>query len=313
MKNSFVLFLFLCIWHVTFSQNIEWTKTVGGTGDESANSIVLDSNGNIYTIGYFNNTVDFDPGNGVFNLTSFGNSDIFILKLDSSGNFLWAKQFGGDSTDIGNSIAVSINGGIYFTGSFSRTSDFDPTSSVSSLISNGKRDVFVCKLDKNGNLLWKYQMGGSKDDEGKSLALSSAHVFITGNIGDDILITKLDSSGNLLWKHNLITKVDLSNPGWGYYRGYHNSKGNSIVVDSKETILITGYYNGFVDFDPGVQEFILKVDDNWIGQYYTYGDGASMFILKLSNSGNFVWVKEMVPTHAGIHGNYISLDHLDNI
>ena len=75
--------------------NFEWAKGIGGSGLDSGLSLAIDSEGNVYTTGSFQGTADFDPGAGTFNLTSAGETDIFISKLDSQGNFEWAKNFGG--------------------------------------------------------------------------------------------------------------------------------------------------------------------------------------------------------------------------
>src|SRR5690606_28763621 len=101
-------------------------------------------------------TVDFDPGIGVFNLTSNGSSDVFIQKLDVSGNFLWAKSFGGgpSSSAAAFSITIDNNGNIYTTGRFWATVDFDPGVGVYNLTSNGRHDIFIQKLDVNGDFLW---------------------------------------------------------------------------------------------------------------------------------------------------------------
>src|SRR6476661_6698087 len=76
--------------------NFLWAKQLGGPGAIVVNSsIAIDDSGNVYTTGSFANTVDFDPGAGVFNLITLGTSSIFVSKLDASGNFVWAKQMGG--------------------------------------------------------------------------------------------------------------------------------------------------------------------------------------------------------------------------
>ena len=94
-----VIFSLICI--IGVSQNFQWAKKMGGTSNDYGNSIALDSGGNVYSTGYFQGTVDFNPGAGTFNLTSAGSNDIFISKLDASGNFVWAKQLGGTSSDYG--------------------------------------------------------------------------------------------------------------------------------------------------------------------------------------------------------------------
>ncbi|MEN7548786.1 SBBP repeat-containing protein [Rapidithrix thailandica] len=75
--------------------NFQWAKSMGGSSYDYGKSIALDSDGNVYTTGYFYGTVDFDPGTGIHNLNAMGYSDIFIQKLDREGNFVWAKSMGG--------------------------------------------------------------------------------------------------------------------------------------------------------------------------------------------------------------------------
>ena len=114
----------------------------------------LDANGNVYTTGFFQGTPDFDPGSGIFNLNSTGGLDVFIQKLDASGNFVWAKQLGDTSSDNANSITVDASGNVYTIGYFSGTADFDPGSGTFNLTSVGGLDVFISKLDASGNFVW---------------------------------------------------------------------------------------------------------------------------------------------------------------
>ncbi len=106
---------------------------------------MVDQIGNVYTTGMFVSTVDFDPGPSTFNLTSAGDRDVFVNKLDSAGNFVWAGQLGGSSEDFGIGIAVA-GGKIYTTGYFSGTADFDPGAGTHTLTSAGGRDIFVSQL-----------------------------------------------------------------------------------------------------------------------------------------------------------------------
>src|SRR5674476_671097 len=124
------------------AQNVSlvWAKNMGGASDDYVNSIAVDASGNVYTTGYFLGTVDFDPGAGTYNLTSAGGYDIFISKLDASGNFVWAKNMGGASDDRGTSIAVDASGNVYTTGSFRGTADFDPGAGTYNLTSAGSGD-----------------------------------------------------------------------------------------------------------------------------------------------------------------------------
>ena len=106
--------------------NTTWAKKMGGTGSDNGKGIAVDATGNVYTTGTFKGTADFDPGTGTFNLVASGVNDIFVSKMDASGNFLWAKKIGGSGDDYGNGIAVDASGNVYTTGSFIGTVDFNP-------------------------------------------------------------------------------------------------------------------------------------------------------------------------------------------
>ncbi len=99
----------------SFAQSPDWlwAKAIGGTLNDYGNSVAVDASGNVYTTGTFQGTVDFDPGAGVFNLTSVGLFDIFISKVDNSGNFVWTKAMGEITNNdyaSGNFIAIDPAG-----------------------------------------------------------------------------------------------------------------------------------------------------------------------------------------------------------
>ena len=203
-----------------------WAKTVGGSGMDWGHSIALDTSGNVYTIGSFQDSVDFDPSSGISNLYNNGNSGTFILKLDPTGNFLWAKNLSGNFDVIGNEIILDDEGKIYITGSFNDTTDFDPGIGVYNLIPNGHQDIFVLKLDTAGDLIWVKNMGSNSADIGFSIKVDNEkNVFTTGyfstylgpadfdpgsgtyNINgvgsSDIFISKLNSSGDFVWAKSM--------------------------------------------------------------------------------------------------------------
>src|SRR5690606_1414173 len=121
------------------------------------------TSGNVYTAGTFIGTADFDPGAGVYYLSSEGDMDIFIQKLDTNGNFVWAKSMGGINWDYGYSVAVDVSGNVYTTGSFRETVDFDPGAGIYNLTSQGGTDIFIQKLDADGNFVWANRMGRSEE------------------------------------------------------------------------------------------------------------------------------------------------------
>ena len=86
-----ILLTFLTGW--LYAQELLWAKQMGGNSSDYGLAIATDASVNVYTTGYFIGTVDFDPGPGVFNLTSVGSTDIFITKFDAGGNLVWAKAY----------------------------------------------------------------------------------------------------------------------------------------------------------------------------------------------------------------------------
>ncbi|MEN7548784.1 SBBP repeat-containing protein [Rapidithrix thailandica] len=269
--------------------NFVWAKSMGGSNFDYGYSIVVDSEGNVYTTGYFQGTVDFDPGAGIHNLSAKGARDIFIQKLDREGNFVWAKSMGGSSNDGGYSMMVDAEDNVYTIGYFSETADFDPGAGTHNLSAKGARDIFIQKLDRDGNFVWAKSMGGSNSNDGQSIALDSeGNIYITGyftgttdfdpgagthNLSakgyyTDIFVQKLDREGNFVWAKSM--------------GGDDSDVGQSIAVDSEGNVYTTGYFKTTADFDPGAGTHPLSTK----GAY-------DIFIQKLDREGNFVWAKSM--------------------
>lgn len=291
MRNKFLLLInLLWITQGLLAQDAQfvWAKSFGAANYDLGQSVVTDVAGNVFTFGYFMGTVDFDPGSGLANLTSSGYQDVFISKLDASGNFVWAKKMGGTSYDIGQSIALDADGNIYTTGYFRGTADYDPGPQVYNLISKGTNDVFISKLDTAGNFIWAKSIGGTASDEGYSIFPDAfGNVYVTGAFNGsvdfdpeagsfvlsssglhDIFILKLDASGNFIWAKKL--------------GGGGDNLPTSLKIDAAGDIYTTGYFNASCDFDPGPLEF------NLISSGLT-----DIFISKLDTAGNFIWAKRI--------------------
>ncbi len=289
------------------SGNFVWAKSMGGTNFDSGNGIAVDSSGNVYTTGSFRDIADFDPGAGIVNLIGAGVDDIFVSKLNSGGNLVWAKGIGGSDYDYGNGIAVDLSGNVYTTGSYFGTVDFDSEAGVFNLTSAGSHDIFVSKLNSGGNFVWAKSMGGVDGDYGNGIAVdSSGNVYTTGYFGatadfdpgtgtanltsmgvDDIFVSKLDGSGNFAWARGM--------GGTDYDFGY------GIATDSNGNVYTTGHFSGTADFDPNSSTVNLIS----AGSY-------DIFVSKLDNGGNFVWAKNM----GGIGSDYgygIATDSSGNV
>ena len=275
----------------------EWAKSTTGSFESSGSSITIDASGNSYTTGIFNGTIDFDPGVGIYNLTCVGSEDVFILKLDVNGNFIWAKNIGGNVTSSAISVYIAIDGSnnIYITGYYTGTVDFDPSVGVDSLTSSGNKDIFISKLDSFGNFIWGKSLGGTAEDKGSCIAIDIFdNVYISGSffltvdfdpgIGVfnltsvgwwDVFLMKLDSFGNFVWAKKI--------------GGSSNEFAESIDVDAFGNVCAIGYFLGTVDFDPG-----LGID-NLIS-----AGGYDIFISKYDPSGNLIWAKNV----GGTTGDY---------
>ena len=264
--------------------NLLWVNAIGGTSLDDGRSITLDDAGNVYVTGRFSNTVDFDPGAGVFNLTDAGGQDIFILKLDTDGNFMWARAMGSTGLDVTEGIVLDDGNNVYTTGQFAGTVDFDPGAGVFNLTSAGSSDVFVQKLDNDGNFIWARTMGGTDLDAAQGISVDNAGnvyttglfngiadfdpgpgVFILTSVGSfDAFLLKLDTNGGFLWA--------------GAMGGPNFDFGSEITVDDAGNVYTTGRFSGTVDFDLGSNVFNIT----------SAGSGDS-FIQKLDTDGCFLW------------------------
>jgi uncharacterized protein (DUF2249 family) len=236
--------------------NFVWAHKFTSTGSDSGNGLYIDDADDIYFTGSFKNTIDFDLGAGEVNLTSNGETDVFVCKLDSDAGYIWATSFGGISDDFGNAITVDGSDNIYVTGNFDGTVDFDPSAAIENATSVGWYDVYVSKFDASGDYQWAKQFGGSTFDFGMSIGTDAAGNVYVGGIYQmtvdfdggagtenhtsaglrDMFIEKLDEDGNFI-----NVKV---------FGGTTDDNLQTILVDADNNVYATGSFNGTVDFDP---------------------------------------------------------------
>ncbi len=299
-----------------------WARSFGSTKFEYAYAIDVDDEGSVYITGQFSDSVDFDPGPDVSYLYSNGSNDIYILKLDSAGDFVWAKSIGGGGVvDQGYALTVDADHNLYVTGSFVGTVDFDPGPDVFNLNPlNMAGNAFVLKLDAVGDFVWAKDMGQVANAYsscfGYSIATDSmSNVYVTGGFKDtidfdpgideyklvgkgsqDIFIVKLDSIGDFVWAKSM-----------GSVHPTRADVGLSIAMDPEQNVYVTGTFNETVDFDPGTDVFNLTADN---------AQDSDIFILKLNNDGEFVWAKSISGnTNSPFENNFsfsIKLDKAGN-
>jgi len=263
--------------------DLVWVRGVSGWSLSAGYGVAVDHFENVYITGFFRGTVDFDPGPGTHKITSNGlhhpgyDVNTFVWKLDANGDFVWVRSLGG-AGNRGWKIAVDSAGNVYYTGYFFATVDFDPGPGSYHLTSAWNQDIYVSKLNSDGDFIWARRMGGLGNDQGTDIAVdNSGNVFTSGFVFDvldidtgtgdfKMFLQKLDGNGNLLWSHI------LGGPGYDYTV--------DIAVDGAGNVYTTGTFQMTVDFDPGPGTFNL-----------TSAGDRDNFLLKLSAGGDFLWVK----------------------
>lgn len=234
--------------------NLKWAKNVGGAGSDNATSISRDIAGDFFITGYFYGNADFDPGASVSTLASHGSQDVFIAKYTNNGNYLWAMDLGGSSSDIGNSISTDVSGDVLITGSFTGTANFNPSITNSSLVSNGNQDIFIAKYDGSGNYQWAFNIGNSGLDRGTAIATDMyENIYLTGsfkgtaNFDQKVSVTNLVSIGS---SDSFLAKYDASgNLKWINQLGGANAdEGFAINININGKVYTTGSFSGIANF-----------------------------------------------------------------
>ncbi len=265
-----------------------WAKAMTGPEISRPYSMAVDAAGNVYSTGFYAGAVDFDPGAGsrILDTGSAIWRDYYVQKLDPNGDLLWAHGFGGVNEDIAYGITLTPTGDVLVTGGFEGTADFDPGVGVTSLTAISS-DIFVHKLDANGNFLWVKTMttgtsGG--DDYGAAIDTdASGNIFLTGIFGGVVdfdpgagvnnlttlsgfngFIEKLDANGNFAWVRQVVVPIFAD--------------GQAIAVCANGDVLAGGIFQGNVDSDPGPATVIVNAVGGWDGYLY-----------RLGSLGNLIW------------------------
>ena len=287
--SLFCLFVFVFKAVNAQNPNLEWTASLNGAQNSSPTDVKIDALGNSYVIGNFSGTMDFDPGSGIYNVTSSGSIDAFLLKLDPSGNFLWVKIVTGPTEVYNSCLSISSNGEIYVGGNFTGTSNFDPGLTDFSLTATNDFDFFILKYNETGAFQWAKQFGGMAKEYANDIAVNDQNNTIVcvgqfeqdcdfdPNLGSAVLVA------NSTFFDGFVLNLDLDgNYLWSYSIGGDNMDvANSLALDASNNIIVGGHYRDSVNFDFVGGNGILESTSN-LDQGY---------VLKITDSGQFVWVK----------------------
>ncbi|MFH2141611.1 MAG: hypothetical protein ABIJ97_04255 [Bacteroidota bacterium] len=267
--------------------NIVWQKTYGSADNDQSYSIIQTSDGGYAVAGYYG--------------TSSTNADVWVLKLDATGNFVWQKTYGGADNDYAYSIIQTIDGGYAVAG-------------LTSSSGAGGNDAWVLKLTSTGTITWQKTYGGLWEDNITTIVQTSGGDYVisgkTSSFGAgnyDLWVLKLDGSGNILWQtiygtadpEQSITMIKTSDGGYvlngriGMLRSFLLVK----LDDDGNIIWQKKYGDDITNF---VGESIIQTSD---GGYASVGFGISTagqsynyVVNKLDGSGNLIWQKDFGDT-----------------
>lgn len=234
----------------TASGKQQWVKTATCDFNIAANSVAVDSMGNIYLTGYFGHhnyggSAYFDH----ITLKSYGGRDVFIAKYSPAGKLLWVRQAGSpnsDGRDYGFSVVADGKGQVVVTGFFEGAARFGDTT----IVSRGGRDVFLAKYNSLGDLLWVTSWGGMKNDQSSAVCLDEKdNIYCTGQFtgnahfdtlqktsrGDeDVYVVKYNPDGKQIWMRQ----------AGGDAMEWNSDGAHDISIDGNGNLVITGFFSG---------------------------------------------------------------------
>ncbi|MBI3133425.1 MAG: hypothetical protein HYZ14_02010 [Bacteroidetes bacterium] len=271
----FVFLIFLCCSGWVAAQHWAWVNHLtGGGGSHYAIDCVAGNDSNsFYFCGRYRATATFygQDGSNIVNPPFGGSRDIFLVKTDSAGHFVWGKTIGGTDTEYGFAVTVDEFDNVYLSGQFYTGCTFEgvPISSI------GSADVYVAKFDTDGNFQWVKTFGGTAQDTGTKLTCDkSGAIYLAGTQGGNFyyntdslvdpgyFVAKLDYNGNIIWAKgpDNITAALSNLYGIKYY---------------KEGIYVAGKYNGTMKMDA----ITLVSNGSW----------SDLFFAKLDTAGTAQW------------------------
>jgi len=283
MKTFIYVFSMLLVGAAAASQSYSWGGRFGGDGEDVVLKMHVDASGNIFTTGYFTLTSDFDISDGVSLLTGGDFYEAFVQKTDKDGNFVWARRFGGDSFDNGTDVTTDAAGNVYITGVYQETADFDPGEGEFMLTSTGGLDIFVVKLDPNGNFVWAKSIGGTEYEETSAIGTDAlGNIYVSGYFFGEMNFDPGQSEFSLTplgWSDGFITK--LNSDGTFIWAKQFGGDDFDLSLDMKVMpsgdLYFAGNFNGTADFDP----------DPEVVQNLT-AEAEAGFLLHLTADGDYV-------------------------
>lgn len=278
------------------NQQLLWSKKWNSEGSYSfvIKSLKLSNEGDIYLAGLFRDTLDADPDSETVELISTSTRSSFIIKLDSLGDFKWARKIKAPNYYDDDLIGIEPipSHGLMIYGQFVGSIDIDPGPDTHEITADDDEDVFILQLDNEGNFQWVKTIKGEYEQTIDGIAVAeNGDLFITGTFEDetnfdlDGSTLYLDPSGNI---DMYIMKLSMDGTtAWVKTIGGAANNGEvfpkEIELGKQGFLYILGDFKRTIDFDPGPQQQLKSP-----GGSFHYSDN---FLLKLSPQSDFNWVK----------------------
>lgn len=286
--------------------NYMWAHSFGSTNSDRATGITIDGNDNIIIGGFYNNSIDFDPGPDVLIKNTVGSWDVYVLKLYPNGDLNWVRTFGGSTGDRIEAITCDPWNNIITTGRFGNSVDFDSGPSVDIRNSNGFDDIFVHKLDSDGNYQWCRTFGSPNNETSWGICSdNNGDIYTTGQFShsmdfDPSPQVDIHSPHITLGNTTDIFLQNLNSDGsydWTRTYGYKsNDAGYDVVTAGSSLIYLVGMFKGTVDFNPYGSPDILNSneDEAFIHKLNHCSETTSFTNIEtcegfISPSGNYFW------------------------
>jgi len=244
-----------------------WVDKFDGIKDARGsrdNRIAIDNFSNIYCVGGFENTADYGP----YSLTSNGEWDAFIFKMDKDGNWLWADKIGSNKSDRANSIAIDICDDVYITGEYRNPMVFsgaNASNGSDTLSHKQKRDVFVAKMNNQGQWKWAKRARSSGTDKSYQMSVdNNKQVFVCGTTGgsagdstkfsDNLIVPPqiLADTTMSTWVAQLDGSTNTGDWLWAKLAGSNtddDDRANDICADGFGNVYAVGFFEDIADFD----------------------------------------------------------------
>jgi gliding motility-associated-like protein len=230
--------------------NFLWGTSVSDNGDDQGLDVALDDFGNGYISGFMSGSTIFCEGSGLSAANVSTDHCYWVAKINAAGTWQWIKTYGNMPVDTpytfkyverDNAICVDRNQFIYLTGGF-RDGPYDFR--ANNLTSNGSDDVYVVKMDVNGNFIWAKNFGSKDGDWGNGIcADGKGNVYITGEYRDSMVLSPTILVKNYKRRDAFVVKIDINgNYVWGKRAGsdFGSERGNDVWADTFGVVYVSG-------------------------------------------------------------------------